>query len=213
MSPRPAVPALVLGLALALTGCGANFQAQTYQTRASADGTNTAVGAIALRNVRVLPPEGEAHEAGEDAEGDLTLVNDGAEDDTLVSVSAEGARSVELLQECRVVDSVELPRLGTTGSGTTGFRLVGLTEDLRPGQFVPVTFVFERNGEVVVQAPVETTGEYDKDREHSENFHPIGEEESAEAEGGGEGEGSGAETSGSEEGLPGAGEASSTEDQ
>lgn len=208
MSPRPAVPALVLGLALALTGCGANFEAQTYQTRASADGTNSAVGAIALRNVRVLPPQGEAYEAGEDAEGDLTLVNDGAEDDTLVSISAEGARSVELLQDGRVVDSIDLPRLGTTGSGTVGFRLVGLTEDLRPGRFVPVTFVFERNGEIVVQAPVETTGEYDEDRERSENFHPVGEEE---AEGGGEGEGGGAETSGSEEGLPGAGEASSTE--
>jgi copper(I)-binding protein len=174
--PRPAVPALVLGLALVVSGCGANFEAQTYQTRASADGTNAAVGAIALRNVRLLPPEGDTYDAGEDAEADLTLVNDGGDDDRLVSVTSPAARGVEVLAGGDVVDGVDLPRLGTTG-GTVGLRLTGLTGDLRPGQFVPMTFTFERNGDVVVQVPVETTGVFDDDREHSENFHPIGEKE------------------------------------
>jgi copper(I)-binding protein len=173
---RPATPALVLGLALVVTGCGANFEAQTYQTRASADATNAAVGAIALRNVRLLPPDGGTYDAGEDAEADLTLVNDGGDADRLVSVTSPSARSVEVLEGGEVVDGVDLPRLGTTG-GMVGLRLTGLTDDLRPGRFVPMVFTFERNGEVTVQVPVETTGVYDEDREHSENFHPIGEEE------------------------------------
>jgi copper(I)-binding protein len=169
-------PALVLGLALALTGCGANFEAQTYATRTVADGTNVAVGAIAIRNVTIAPPEsGDMHDAGEDVEVFLTLTNDGPDDDQLVEVTSSAARSVEVLEEGSETDELELPRLGTTGNRAS-LRLVGLTEDLRPGRYVELTLRFASNGEVTVQVPVATTGEYDEDREHSENFHEIGEE-------------------------------------
>ena len=175
--PRPATPALVLGLALVVTGCGANFEAQTYQTRTVADGTNAAVGAIAIRNVTLVAPEaGDTYDAGEDAEVLLTLTNDGPEDDRLVEVTSPAADEVTMLVDGRESDDVELPRLGTTGN-TVSLELSGLTEDLRPGRYVEMTLRFERNGEVTLSVPVATTGEYDEDREHSENFHPIGEEE------------------------------------
>lgn len=202
--PRPAVAALALGLPLVLTACGASLNAQTYLERPTSDGTNAAVGAIAVRNIRVVPPEdGEVHQAGEDVEVRVTFTNDGPEDDVLVGATSDTAESVQLQVSGDDVERVELPRLGTTGDGVT-LVLADIAEQLRPGNYIAITLRFERNGEVTTGTPVETTGEYDADeREHSENFHPIGEEEGGEEEGGGE-------TSGSGEGLPGAGEAATT---
>jgi copper(I)-binding protein len=167
---------LALALPLALAGCGANFEAQTYQERTVADGTNSATGAIAVRNVTVLPSEEEEGvlSAGDDAEVVLTLTNDGPEDDQLVEVTSPAADDVEITDSGRTTSSFELPRLGTTGTGL-GLTLTGLSEDLRPGQYVEITFRFERNGEVTVSAPVATTGEHEE-REHSDNFHQIGED-------------------------------------
>lgn len=203
--PRPAVAALALGLPLVLTACGANLNAQTYLERPTSDGTNTAVGAIAVRNIRIVPPEdGEMHQAGEDVEVRVTFTNDGPEDDVLVGATTDAADSVQVQQNGDDVERVELPRLGTTGDSVT-LVLEDLAEDLRPGNYIAITLRFERNGEVTTGTPVETTGEYDADeRERSEHFHPVGEDEE-----GGEG---GSETSGSGEGLPGAGEAATTSD-
>ena len=175
--PRTAAAALALALPLALTGCGANFEAQTYQERTAADGTNSATGAIAIRNLTVLPSDEEERvlAAGDDAEVALTLTNDGAEDDRLVEASSPAAADVEITEGGSPVSSVDLRRLGTTGS-ELGLTLTGLTEDLRPGQNVDITLRFERNGEVRVTAPVATTGEHEE-REHNDNFHQIGEDE------------------------------------
>lgn len=179
--PRPLAALAAAGLSVALTGCGASLQPQTYQERTVADGTNAAVGAIAVRNVYLVPPEsGEMYEAGSDAEVRLTLANDGPEDDRLVEVTSPAASSVQLLEDGTEVGEVDLPRLGTTG-GLLSLRLEGLSEELRPGTYVELTLRFERNGEVTISAPVATTGEYDADeRERSKNFHPIGEEEGEE---------------------------------
>ena len=180
--PRPAA-ARAAGLALALlalTGCGAGFEAQTYLERSSADSDNAAVGAIAVRNAAVLPPEREGlYEEGDDADVILTLVNVGSEDDRLVGVETEAADVVELQQDGDTVDEVVVPRLGTTGS-TAGLVLRGMTEELRSGRVIELTLTFERSGDVVVEAPVQTTGVYDEERERSENFHPPGEEEHGE---------------------------------
>jgi copper(I)-binding protein len=183
---RTGLAAGVLALGLALTGCGANFQAQTYQERPTSDGTNTAVGAIGLRNVHVLPPAegGDLVAAGEDALVGFVIVNDGPEDDRLVEITSPDARSVQLVGGDALVptEAVALPRLTTTGT-RYGAVLQGLAEDLRTGRYVELVFRFERNGEVTVQVPLATTGENDQDeRERSENFHPIG--EGAHGEGG-----------------------------
>lgn len=169
--------AVVLALPLLLAGCGADFEAQTYQERTVADSTNAAVGAIAVRNVAVEAPErGELHEAGSDVDATLTLTNDSPQDDRLVGATSPAATSVELLAEGSPAEAIDLPRLSTTG-GAVSLRLTGLTEQLRPGQYLEITLQFENSGSVTVAAPVATTGEYDEERERSENFHPIGEKE------------------------------------
>ena len=202
---RPAVGGL---LALALTGCGATLDAQTYQERNSADASNTAVGTIALRGIAVESGgDDRTLDAGEDAEVFLVLTNDSGEDDTLVEVTSPDAESVELLVDGEQTDGIEVPRLGSTGDSAT-LRLVGLTEELREGEYTTLTFRFEDNGSIEVPVPVRTSGRTDRPvytGGEGEEGEPAlqapagghGEEEGGEEEGGGEE--TGAETAEGEE--------------
>jgi hypothetical protein len=164
-------------LALLLAGCGAGFEAQTYQQRNVADVANGQAGEIAVRGLSLEPGRTGELAAGADAVAHLTLANSGLEDDRLVGADSPAAESVDVVElpgERRVA-SVDLPAGGTTG-GSVGLVLRSLTDDLIAGEYAEVTLRFERNGEVTLQVPVRTTGEYDDEREKSENFHVPGEE-------------------------------------
>jgi copper(I)-binding protein len=163
---------------LALTGCGAGFEAQTYQQRVLADSANAAAGSVAVRGVSVLPGDDGMLEAGDDAEVVLTLTNEGQEDDRLVDVSSPLADSVDIVdvESGRTASSLRLPAFGTTGS-RNGLVLRSLSEDLRSGEYAELTLRFERGGELTLSVPVAVTGEYDDSRERSDNFHPPGSDE------------------------------------
>ena len=157
---RPAVGTL---LALALTGCGATLDAQTYQERSNADASNTAVGTIALRGMAVEAGGADrTHEVGDDAEVFLVLTNDDDEADTLVEVTTPDAESVELLVDGEEESGgIEVPALGTTGQSAS-LRLVSLTEELREGEYTTLTFRFERSGSIEVPVPVRSPGRTDR---------------------------------------------------
>jgi copper(I)-binding protein len=202
-------------LALALTGCGATLDAQTYQERSQADATNTAVGTIALRGLSVEPGgEDRTHEAGDDAEVFLTLTNRDDEPDTLVEVTTPDAQSVEVLVDGEEA-TLEVPALGSTEDSAT-LRLVSLTEDLREGEYTTLTFRFERNGSIEVPVPVRSPGRTDRpvytggEGEEGEPAlqAPAGGHHGEEA--GGDENGAGAE---GEEGIVGEAEGGQSEDE
>jgi copper(I)-binding protein len=217
--PLPALtrPAAGVVLALALTGCGASLDAQTYQERSQADATNTAVGTIALRGLSVEPGgDDRTLEAGDDADVFMVLTNDDDEADTLVEITTEDAESVELLDEGEPSEEgIEVPALGSTGT-SAGARLVGLTEDLREGEYTTLTFRFERNGSIEVPVPVRISGTTDRpvytggEGEEGDPAlqAPAGGEEGEEA--GGDENGAGAE---GEEGIVGEAEGGQSEDE
>lgn len=151
---RLAAPALGLAAALLLAGCGSGQRAQTYQEKAVAEATNDAVGSIAVRNIAVLgPPTGIVLQEGADAPMSVTFVNEGAEDDVLVSATTPAAASVDVLGP---TDQVEVPRLN---AAAPGYRLVlrDLTRDLQTGSYIDMTLTFERNGTRTMLVPVQTT--------------------------------------------------------
>lgn len=207
-SPRTAprwTAAVVAGLLpLALTACGATLDAQTYQERSQASASNTAVGTLNLRGIQVLPPQGDrSYEAGGEAEAALTVTNNDDEPDTLVEVSTPAAASVEVLADGRPA-TLRVPPLGSTGGAIT-LRLVGLTSQLREGEYVTMTFRFARNGTVEVPVPVATSDTTDRPvytGEPGDEHEPAlqapagghhGEEHGEEAEGGVEEDPSGAD--------------------
>lgn len=199
---RPAVGTL---LTLALTGCGASLDAQTYQERVNADATNTAVGTIALRGVSIeAPDEDRTHEAGSDVEVSMVLSNNDDEPDRLLEVTTPDADSVELYVDGEEQDSIEVPALGSTGE-LASVLMVSLTEELREGEYTAMTFLFDRAGIIEVLVPIRTSGSTDRPvytAEEGDEHEPAlqapagghegeeagGDEDGAGAEGEGEGE-------------------------
>ena len=180
---------VAVALALGLSGCGAGLRAQTYQERSSSDSTNEAIGALAIRNIRVLPPTGAvAYPAGSDARVGLVVVNEGAEADRLTTVTSDAAARVEVLAP----DGRPGTLTSQPNTATSGFVLVlrGLTRELRPGQYVQMELTFAENGTETMLVPVEVTGTPGPKREGYEigetdsSGEVIVEEEGAKGEGG-----------------------------
>ncbi len=81
---------LALGAALALAGCGAGQITQTDTQQPAVNGTHAQVKTIVMRDVAVqYPTSGPGYAAGSTPALTLTIVNQGAQDDSLVSVTTE----------------------------------------------------------------------------------------------------------------------------
>ena len=98
----------------------------------------------------------------------LTLHNGGSESDRLVAVSTPMAQRADLhasVEEDNVVrmqkiDGIELSPGGSVPmeSGGLHIMLVGLDPNVKPGSSLPVTFRFQRAGDIVISAPVLAPG-------------------------------------------------------
>ncbi len=164
--------AVVLALGIALSGCGAGLNAQTYQERATADATNERIGAIAVRNLRVLPPAaGSAtYAVGSTARVSVVFVNEGTEADRLTNVTSTGASGVALIGPSR---TLSVPAQATVSNYS--FELRGLTSEVGPGQYVQLELTFADNGSRSLLVPVQLTGSPGPRREN----YKIGETDSS----------------------------------
>lgn len=178
---RPTLALLALVTAGSLTACGASLDAQTYQERNNADSSNAAVGTLAVRDVAVAPPANGLYEAGEDAVLTLFVANAGTEDDELVDVVTDIATEVVLPD-----GGVEVPGLGAT-DGEVEVELLGLTRDVRSGEYVDVELVFADAGTQRVRVPVQLTGETDRPA-YTGEYEEGGEEPALQAPAGGHSE-------------------------
>lgn len=150
------VPAVGLAAALLLAGCGSGQDPQTYQEKAASDATNTSVGAIAVRNLAVQGPlQGTVLRQGTDARVTVTLVNDGADNDALVSASSPAASSVEIVGP---TSSLQVAPGSTTGTAYS-LLLMSLSRDLPTGTFISLTLNFQHNGTKTMLVPVQVTPE------------------------------------------------------
>ena len=161
---RTAAAALALLGVATLAGCGAGRDAQTYQERRQADSTTVGVGDLVLSNVAVRPPEdSDEYEVGEDAEARVFITNRASEEDRLVSVTTPAAQKVTILDEGEGGASG-----GTDAPGVVQERaevtllLEGLKQPLRTGEFITMSFRFERNGTVEALVPIALTGRTDR---------------------------------------------------
>lgn len=186
--PHRLVTALAVGaVAVSLSGCGAGLDAQTYQERNNAGSTDTAVGSLAVRNVFIeAPSRGDVYEQGDDATATITVTNVSPEPDRLVEVTTDAAEEVVVLVDGEE-DEVVVPPLGSTGSLVT-LELLGLTRELRTGEFVTVTLRFAENGTTEFLVPVALTGANDRDI-YTGEYEEGGEEPALQAPAGGHGEG------------------------
>jgi copper(I)-binding protein len=84
------VVALATGLGLAAAGCSAGQITQTDTQVATVDGASGNVGSIAVRNAQfAFPVSAKEYKSGDEAPVVVTIVNNGASADKLLSVTSE----------------------------------------------------------------------------------------------------------------------------
>lgn len=121
------------------------------------------VGTLRLLAIAIQKPTDGKHLADDSAYLFLTIANDGAKDDTLTAVTAVDARRV-LLREGDGQPTgrvrIEIPA-GRSRSlqapADLHLELAGLERDIGVGEFIPVTFRFERAGAVTAHVFVQVT--------------------------------------------------------
>ncbi|MGY2079610.1 copper chaperone PCu(A)C [Modestobacter sp. SYSU DS0657] len=167
-TPRRRVLAAAAGAValLGAAGCGSDDDAP--RETSALEVTGGAVGPdedvsenIKLLQVQLEYPLDGVYEAGEDASLFLGIANDGTEADTLVDVSgpdfadariagADGtAGGDDISLEVAANDNVYVG-----AEGMPAITLVDLQTELRSSESIPVTFTFERAGEVTIDAMV-----------------------------------------------------------
>ncbi len=157
---RPATALAAVLSAAALSACGTGLQAQVYQPRDAAQGTNATAGDLELRNLGVETGSLAPADGGDTAGGTANavavitgvIVNKGTEDDALVNATSDAAGSVQLLTPNgdRVL---AIPAGGSTGSDWA-LRLDGLAAPLTPGTYLTVTLQFGRAPRTTLSLPV-----------------------------------------------------------
>ena len=169
---RTALAGAAATLSIALSACGASFDAQTLQPYQAAEGTNADSGSIAVRNMLVL--------ADEDGKGELhaVIVNNGAADDTLVRIAQAPAGTQDGQaggDQPGVVTFSELKTPLDLKAGTSTLlppdtsaeadERRGSGEPItvtggKPGQMVNVTITFGKAAPITAYIPVLTDDHY-----------------------------------------------------
>ncbi|MBS9374089.1 hypothetical protein [Rhodococcus sp. B50] len=183
--------ALAAGAALTMSACSAGQITQTSTQVAAINGSNVDAGSLALRNVHVIYPDSEEYsiEPGGTALLGFTIVNlDPYVGDNLTGISTDFAASVtgtpiEVPPQSSVVAGVseanaalveevdESPRPNSTeetpspapAAVVNNVELVNLSEGVRPGLTIPVTFTFAEAGDVTLSVPIDAGPELPRD--------------------------------------------------
>ena len=144
-------------MALTLSACSdVDLRQKRIDNPRRGDSVSASVGTLRLLAVRVVAPGDAVHVKGDDVGLFLTIANDGHRSDTLTSVNAAAATSVELrvgATQRKEGTHFEVPPGGVASMQYPGgphFALVALKHDIGRGTFLPVTFHFQRAGDVEV---------------------------------------------------------------
>ena len=139
-----------------------------FQTLVAAVATALALPAFAEGNIMIQDPYARTM-GGVGASGAVFfgIMNHGATDDRLIDAKSDTAQKVELhthkddgngvMQMVHVPEGFVIPAMGSHAlqRGGDHVMLMGLTRELKDGDIVTVTLVFEQAGEVVIEAPVD----------------------------------------------------------
>jgi hypothetical protein len=180
---RTALAGAAATLSIALTACGASFNAQTQQPYQPADGANGDSGSIGVRNVLVL--------ASDDGKGELyaVIVNNGGTDDTLVGIeqappgtqdgNAGGDQPGEVTfgnvktLDLKAGTSTLLPPEPATEeaeSGETSGEAITVTGG-KPGQMINVVITFGKAAPITTYIPVLTKDHFSPSPRPDEGGH------------------------------------------
>jgi copper(I)-binding protein len=176
---RAATVGVLLFSPLAITACSAGQVNQTSSQLRDKGGPMAQVGGLELRQVQLAYPTDGSYAPGDDAELQMTIINNGSEDDALTGIDGTSFDRVRVTGSSsgtvapttsaaatttsapassaggRALD-ISIPADSTVflGQNAETVTLVSLGQELTPAQTVELTFTFERAGDVTMQVPV-----------------------------------------------------------
>ena len=178
---RAATMGVLLLSPVVLSACSAGQVTQTATQERDKVGAMAQAGDLTIRAVRLESPRGGTYDSGDDAELQVAIVNAGDEPDALVGISGEGFGDVEFDSGSTATTSpsatptptatpgsrsssdteIEIPARATIFIGTDGasVTLTDLEQSLTTGQYLELTFEFEKAGEVTLPVTVATPDE------------------------------------------------------
>jgi copper(I)-binding protein len=152
---------VLVATVVTLAGCGTTGPPEFLKTRDSNYGQ---IGDVRLLHVHVATPPREGWQPGGTAPLHLTISNDGATEVTLTGISSPGAARVVHEAAGGATETVRIPaEPGETVSlqenDTERMALEGLTERLRSGLTIPVTFALDTGESVTLAVPAQISDE------------------------------------------------------
>ena len=163
---RAATMGVLLLSPVVLSACSAGQVTQTATQERDKTGAQAQVGDISIREAKLAPADDGGYQSGDNAELQVALVNGGSSADTLESVDGKGFSSAEIANTAARIsststapmDRIEIPAGSSVfvgqDSSDYSITLSGLDQSLTPGQYVTVTFTFEKAGEVTLPVSV-----------------------------------------------------------
>jgi copper(I)-binding protein len=165
---RAATMGVLLLSPIALSACSAGQVTQTATQERDKTGAQAQVGDISIRGAKLASIGTGGYETGDDAELQVALVNGGSSADTLVSVEGDGFSSAEIANTASRIssstgstaptDRIEIPAGSSVfvGQDTSDYTITlsGLDESVNTGQYLKVTFTFEKAGDVTLPLTV-----------------------------------------------------------
>ncbi len=163
--------ALAAAAAVSLSACSAGQITQTATQVAAVNGNYANQGDISLRNVHIVYPNSEEYslEPGGKVVLAFTALNESEfEPERLAKIATDKAEAVTIAGEVgeRVIRPQTALASGAPDATVTDdnekiltkeilVTLDGISEGVYPGLTVPVTFTFERAGDITVNVPVD----------------------------------------------------------
>jgi copper(I)-binding protein len=139
----------------AIAGCEAGNDAPTLEFHPASFGAHTVVNGIQITNAFVLgAPNGSVLPSGSSAGLFVSLYNGGSSSDTLLSVTASGTAQSISLSGGTVPLAANAAPVNLTGPEPEVV-LEHLSQPLRGGSNITVTFDFQHAGTVTLPVPVE----------------------------------------------------------
>lgn len=167
-----AVAAFGIALALGTTACGAGQISQTNSMEPAVNGNTATLGSLQLRDVQIIYPTEKADEVfgnGGPFEVAFVISNiDTLENDRLVGIDAPKGGSVTITGGDQSIPAGQALRAGkpvgllepegveaTDEEERLSVTLDGAGDSVAPGLTTPLTFRFEKSGEITVDTPVD----------------------------------------------------------
>jgi copper(I)-binding protein len=166
---RAATMGVLLLSPVVLSACSAGQVTQTATQVRDKAGAQAQVGDISIREAKLAAPSGGGgYESGDDADLQVAFVNSGSEADTLTAIDGKGFASAEIANTASRIssstdstgpmDQIEIPAgssvfVGQQNSDYT-ITFSNLDAPLNTGQYIQVTFTFEKAGDVTIPITV-----------------------------------------------------------